>query len=36
VADERIDVVTEGEYITIGSRVRVVRTDGYRHIVRAA
>lgn len=34
--NERIDVVTEGEYIASGSRVRVVRTDGYRHVVRAA
>jgi membrane-bound serine protease (ClpP class) len=36
LSTERIDVVTEGEYIASGSRVRVVRTDGYRHVVRAA
>ena len=32
---ERLDVITEGEYVSSGSRVRVVRTEGYRHIVRA-
>jgi membrane-bound serine protease (ClpP class) len=36
VANERLDVVTEGEYIAIGSKVRVVRAEGYRHVVRAA
>ena len=36
VAGERIDVVTEGEYVAIGSDVEVVRSDGYRHVVRAA
>jgi membrane-bound serine protease (ClpP class) len=35
IGDERIDVVTEGEYVPLGSRVRVVRSDGYRHVVRA-
>ncbi|HEY5940254.1 MAG TPA: NfeD family protein [Gemmatimonadales bacterium] len=35
VGDERIDVVTEGEYVPQGSRVQVVQSDGYRHIVRA-
>lgn len=34
IADERVDVVSEGEYIARGSRVAVVRTEGYRHIVR--
>jgi hypothetical protein len=28
-------VVTEGEYVAQGSRVQVVRSDGYRHVVRA-
>ncbi len=35
VGEERIDVVTEGEYVPQGSRVRVVQSDGYRHVVRA-
>lgn len=34
VGEERIDVVTEGEYLPQGSRVQVVRSDGYRHVVR--
>ena len=35
VGDERMDVVTEGEYVPQGSRVQVVQSDGYRHVVRA-
>ena len=35
VGEERIDVVTEGEYVPQGSRVQVVQSDGYRHVVRA-
>ena len=35
VGHERIDVVTEGEYVSQGSRVQVVQSDGYRHVVRA-
>ena len=35
VGQERIDVVTEGEYVPQGSRVQVVQSDGYRHVVRA-
>jgi membrane-bound serine protease (ClpP class) len=31
---ERVDVVTEGEYVAQGRAVRVVRSEGYRHIVR--
>jgi membrane-bound serine protease (ClpP class) len=34
IGEERIDVVTEGEYVPQGSRVQVVRSDGYRHVVR--
>jgi membrane-bound serine protease (ClpP class) len=34
VGEERIDVVTEGEYVPQGSRVQVVQSDGYRHVVR--
>jgi membrane-bound serine protease (ClpP class) len=36
VAGERLDVVTEGEFIAQGTPVVVVRSDGYRHVVRAA
>jgi membrane-bound serine protease (ClpP class) len=31
---ERVDVVTEGEYVSQGTPVRVLRSEGYRHIVR--
>ncbi|HSB54270.1 MAG TPA: NfeD family protein, partial [Gemmatimonadales bacterium] len=34
VDGERIDVVTEGDYISSGARVEVVRAEGYRHVVR--
>lgn len=33
---ERVDVVTEGEYVAQGSTVRIVRSEGYRHVVRQA
>ena len=32
--DERLDVVTEGEFIKAGVAIKVVQSDGYRHIVR--
>jgi membrane-bound serine protease (ClpP class) len=35
IGDERLDVVTEGEYVAQGSPVQLVRSDGYRHVVRA-
>jgi membrane-bound serine protease (ClpP class) len=34
IAGERVDVVTEGDFIAIGASVTVVRTDGYRQVVR--
>jgi membrane-bound serine protease (ClpP class) len=34
IAGERVDVVTEGEYLSQGSAVRVLRSEGYRHVVR--
>ena len=34
VGDERLDVVTEGGFIPAGTRVRIVQSDGYRHVVR--
>jgi membrane-bound serine protease (ClpP class) len=33
--DERLDVVTEGEFVKSGSSVTVLRSDGYRLVVRA-
>ncbi|HBD98060.1 MAG TPA: peptidase [Gemmatimonadetes bacterium] len=33
--DERIDVISESEWITEGTQVRVISAEGYRHIVRA-
>lgn len=35
LGEERLDVVTEGEFIRQGTQVRVVRSEGYRHVVRA-
>jgi membrane-bound serine protease (ClpP class) len=34
IGSERVDVVTEGEYVAQGRPVRVVRSEGYRHVVR--
>jgi membrane-bound serine protease (ClpP class) len=36
IGDERIDVVSEGEFIASGSSVRVLRAEGYRLVVREA
>jgi len=36
VGDERIDVVSEGDFIASGSRVRILRAEGYRLVVRQA
>ena len=33
--DERIDVVSESEWITEGTPVRVISAEGYRHVVRS-
>ena len=33
IAGERVDVVTEGEYLSQGSPVRVIRSEGYRLVV---
>ena len=35
VGEERIDVVSESEWIPAGSPIRVVTAEGYRHVVRA-
>lgn len=36
IGGERLDVVSEGEFIAPGTPVVVTRSDGYRHVVRAA
>jgi membrane-bound serine protease (ClpP class) len=33
IGGERLDVVTDGEFIQAGTAVAVVRSDGYRHVV---
>lgn len=33
--DERMDVVSESEWIEEGTRIRIISAEGYRHIVRA-
>lgn len=35
VDGERLDVVTEGEFVKAGTPLQVIRSDGYRHVVRA-
>jgi membrane-bound serine protease (ClpP class) len=35
IGHERVDVVTEGEYVPQGGAVRVVGSEGYRHVVRS-
>ncbi len=35
VAGERVDVVTEGEFLPAGTPVVLVRAESYRHVVRA-
>lgn len=35
VAGERLDVVADGSWVSAGTRVRVVSSEGYRHVVRA-
>jgi membrane-bound serine protease (ClpP class) len=35
IAGERLDVVSEAGWITAGSPIRVLRAEGYRHVVRA-
>jgi membrane-bound serine protease (ClpP class) len=34
IGEERVDVVSEGAFVPAGTPVRVVRADGYRHVVR--
>ena len=34
--DERVDVVSESEWITEGTPIKIVSAEGYRHIVRPA
>lgn len=35
IEGERLDVITEGDYIKQGAAVTVLRSEGYRHVVRA-
>lgn len=32
--DERLDVTADGNWIPAGARIRVIRSEGYRHVVR--
>jgi membrane-bound serine protease (ClpP class) len=34
--EERLDVVADGEFIAAGTTVKVVRSEGYRHVVKKA
>ena len=34
-ADERVDVVSESEWIEEGTPIRIMSAEGYRHVVRA-
>ena len=34
VDDERVDVVSESEWVQEGTRVKITRAEGYRHVVR--
>ncbi len=34
--DERVDVVSESEWITEGTAIKVISAEGYRHVVRPA
>jgi membrane-bound serine protease (ClpP class) len=36
IGEERVDVVTEGEFLPAGATLQVLRAEGYRHVVRAA
>jgi len=36
INDERIDVVSDTGYIAKGTRIRVIRSEGYRHLVEPA
>jgi membrane-bound serine protease (ClpP class) len=33
--DERLDVTADGNWIAVGTPIRIVRAEGYRHVVRA-
>jgi membrane-bound serine protease (ClpP class) len=34
IGEEKLDVVSDGSYVPAGTAVRVVRSEGYRHVVR--
>lgn len=35
IGEERIDAVTEGEFLAQGQQIKILRSDGYRHVVRS-
>lgn len=35
IGDERLDVVSDGAFVPAGTPVRVIRSDGYRHVIRS-
>ena len=32
--DERIDVVSDGSFVAAGTPIRIIRSEGYRHVIR--
>ncbi len=34
IGHERVDVVTQGDFVAAGETVEVIRDDGYRRVVR--
>lgn len=34
--EERLDVTADGNWIPAGARIRIIRSEGYRHVVREA
>jgi membrane-bound serine protease (ClpP class) len=34
IGDERVDVVTRGDYVTAGEPIEVISDEGYRRVVR--
>lgn len=33
--DEHVDVVSDGPWVPAGTRVRIIRSEGYRHVIRS-
>jgi membrane-bound ClpP family serine protease len=34
IGDERLDVVSQSEWIEAGSDIEIISSEGYRHVVR--